>query len=355
MPAAAGARNETTGSSAPRSAWSRTTRALGQALRARGAHEVLLQHLEHARAREPRDVRRVGRGERERGQDQVAPAPEARDGQPAELEREDDDAAAAPITKLGSEMPTSASAHGRVVEPRARPERRDDAERDARADREREREEAEPEAHGDRRARGGRRRSGPGTLSEGPRLPSSTRRSHVHAEEVERAARARRTARAARPRPAALRRARRANGLPGARYMRHAWSRRRGARARAASQVSAAQHAERERSARPRAATASRDERAERGGRARRAPAAERRAQSARRARAQRARAAGRAPRPASPSTRAPTASGARHGADPHPAQRVEVLEVRAAACRPASTSSAWKPPTRGATRPLTT
>ena len=67
------------------------------ALGARGADVVLLQHLEHGRARDAGDQRDVDEAERDRGQDQVLePRPEAPGDrrvalhrQPVELERED--------------------------------------------------------------------------------------------------------------------------------------------------------------------------------------------------------------------------------------------------------------------------
>ena len=60
------------------SAWTNSMLALAEALGARGADVVLLQHVEHAGARHARDQRDVDAAERDARQDQVAqPRPEA--------------------------------------------------------------------------------------------------------------------------------------------------------------------------------------------------------------------------------------------------------------------------------------
>ena len=64
-----------TGTIALRSTWRHSTRARRQALGARGADEVLAQHVEHRRARDAREDRRLHDRERERRQHQRAAAP----------------------------------------------------------------------------------------------------------------------------------------------------------------------------------------------------------------------------------------------------------------------------------------
>jgi hypothetical protein len=73
-----------------------------------GPDVVLAQHLEHPRAREPRDARGREEPERDRRQDEVLEAAAARGGQQVELHREDEDQHD-PSQNVGIDCPSSAT------------------------------------------------------------------------------------------------------------------------------------------------------------------------------------------------------------------------------------------------------
>ena len=88
MRAAAGPRYDTTGRMPEPQRVLQHHDALAQPLGARGADEVLAQHLEHAGAREPRDVGDVGHRQRQHRQHAARRAAPQRGRQPVQPERE---------------------------------------------------------------------------------------------------------------------------------------------------------------------------------------------------------------------------------------------------------------------------
>ena len=80
-----------TGMSALRSACRQRDGRLAQSLRARGAHEVGVQRVEHRRARHAREKRDRSHAERERGQHEKAQTAVARRRQPVQRDREQQD------------------------------------------------------------------------------------------------------------------------------------------------------------------------------------------------------------------------------------------------------------------------
>ena len=79
-----------------------------RALCARRADEILVQHLQHARAHEPRDVGDVRPGERDRGQDEAGPASQPPTGSQPSLSAKRS-TSTGPMTKVGMLISTSAA------------------------------------------------------------------------------------------------------------------------------------------------------------------------------------------------------------------------------------------------------
>src|SRR5580765_2184277 len=98
-----------------------------EALGPRGAHVVLAEHLEHARASEPRDDGRGDGAERHGGQDEVGEVAAPGGGEPAEMQREDEDEEEAEPEARHRHTEES-DRHRADVEPRVPAERRHEAE-----------------------------------------------------------------------------------------------------------------------------------------------------------------------------------------------------------------------------------
>ena len=158
--------------------------ALGEALGARGADEVLLHHLDRAGPREAGDVRGIRQPQRERGEHEVSPGPPSRDGEPPEPEREEQDQARADH-EVGDRDPDRGERHAAVVARGPGPEPRSDAEREAQADCEEEGEEAQARAD---RQRGQQEVEDRPTLhlDRGPERAGRGQAPHVSREETER-------------------------------------------------------------------------------------------------------------------------------------------------------------------------